>query len=263
MNLLTKLKLRMHKHFGYEFFARSAYGMDIVAIYDFTGKISLNGSHSKVIENAVNELQPGDCFIDVGANTGIFSLIASRRVGSNGMVFSFEPNPEVFRVLQKNLIHNKSQNVFPFCAGVSDTDGVISFVYDPHHNGLGHIKADSNYQWDRANQKETRILTLGPDSLTFLNEGSCPGKQCIIKIDTEGAELKVLQGLTHFISTRKPNKIIVEISSDHLNRFGHSMKQVYDHMQSIQYRPVIKESLSQNSESSESNEHYDEIFVPA
>ena len=255
MNLLTKLKLRMHKHFGYEFFARSAYGMDIVAIYDFTGKISLNGSHSKIIEDTVKELKEGDCFIDVGANTGIFSLIASKQVGKTGMVYSFEPNPEVFRIFQKNLIHNRVQNVFPFCAGISDSDGIYSFVYDPHHNGLGHIKADTSYQWERENQKETRILTLGKESLHFLEQGSRPENKCLIKIDTEGAEYKVLQGLENFILTRKPNKIIVEISSEHLKRFDNSKDQIYTYMQSLSYKPIIKSPNSQE-------DHYDEIFVP-
>lgn len=231
--------------------------MDIVAIYDFTGKISLNGTHSKIIEDAVKELSTGDCFIDIGANTGIFSLIASQQVGTAGMVFSFEPNPNVFRIFQKNLIHNKVTNVLPFCTGIADTDGVFSFVYDPHHNGLGHIKADEQYQWDRKNQLETRILTLGAKSLHFLSSTSRPENKCIVKIDTEGAEYLVLQGLKELLSTRRPDKVIVELSSEHLRRFGNSPKQVHEYMQQLNYRPTIKlqDSLQE--------EHYDEVFVPS
>ena len=255
MNLLTKLKLRLHKHFGWEFFAHSAYGFDIVALYDFTGKISLNGSHSKVIEDVVNELGQGDCFIDIGANAGIFSLIASRKVGGSGQVISFEPNPDVFRILQKNLIKNRSSNVLPFCAGVGSKDELLSFVFDPEHNGLGHLKMNENYQWDRKNQKETRILVLGHESLSFLKTVTKERRKTIIKIDTEGAEYLVLKGLEPHLQEISPAKLIVELSDEHLKRFGNTKEQVYKLMESLGYQGTINVAKSGDLD------HYDEVFV--
>lgn len=255
MNPLTKIKLRLNKHFGMEFFARSAYGMDIVAIYDFTGKINLNGSHSKLIESVVNELEDGDCFIDIGANVGIFSLIASDKVGHQGKVISFEPNPEVFRLFQKNLIHNKLSNVISFNAGISDEDAVISFLYDPHHNGLGHIKASDDYKWDRKDQKEIQILTLGENSLQFLEKACADHQKVIIKIDTEGAEFKVLLGLKQVLQAVKPYKLIVELSDEHLGRFGHTMDDVYDYMIGLGYKGSVDRSKV------ELQHHFDEVFV--
>jgi FkbM family methyltransferase len=255
LNILTKLKLRLHKHFGWEFFARSAYGFDIVALYDFTGKISLNGSHSKIIENVVKELSPEDCFIDIGANAGIFSLIASRQVGSKGIVISFEPNPEVFRILQKNLIQNKSTNVLPFCAGVGEKDELLSFVFDPEHNGLGHLKANEDYNWDRANQKETRVLVMGHESLSFLKTATHERKKTIIKIDTEGAEFLVLKGLENHLEEIAPYKLIVELSNEHLARFGHNIEQVYSLMKKHGYKGTVNELKSNDFD------HYDEVFI--
>lgn len=255
MNLLTKLKLRLHKHFGWEFFARSAYGFDIVALYDFTGKISLNGSHSKIIEDVVNELEHGDCFIDVGANAGIFSLIASKNVGPEGQVVSFEPNPEVFRVFQKNIIRNRRCNILPFCAGVGAENEILQFVFDPEHNGLGHLKIDANYKWCRSSQKEARVLVLGRESLNFLKTITNRKKKTIIKIDTEGAEYLVLKGLEVHLPIISPYKIIVELSEEHLQRFGHSKENVYNLMKALGYRGTIDNSNLDDLD------HYDEVFV--
>jgi FkbM family methyltransferase len=47
-------------------------------------------------------LSEGGVFVDVGANIGLMSLFASREVGDEGAVFSFEPNPSVFSILQQN-----------------------------------------------------------------------------------------------------------------------------------------------------------------
>ena len=68
----------------------------------------------------VSRLNTGDVFVDVGANIGYFTLIAASLVGDQGQVYAFEPDPENYRLLEKNCAHNFSQlNVHAVCGGCS------------------------------------------------------------------------------------------------------------------------------------------------
>src|SRR5437879_3937805 len=65
-------------------------------------------------------LRPGDVFVDVGANIGLFTLVAALRVGSTGRVFAFEPTSETFERLVANVRLNKFTNVSPHRVALSD-----------------------------------------------------------------------------------------------------------------------------------------------
>jgi len=56
-------------------------------------------------------LRKGNIFIDVGANIGLMSIFASKIVGSNGIIYAFEPEPETFVILRKNIEINKINNI--------------------------------------------------------------------------------------------------------------------------------------------------------
>ena len=62
----------------------------------------------------------GEAFIDIGASTGVITLLAARKVGNAGKVFSFEPNPDAMKKLREHLTMNKIENVTPFEIGLSD-----------------------------------------------------------------------------------------------------------------------------------------------
>ena len=73
-------------------------------------------------------LRLGDTFWDIGANIGWFSLLASKVVGSNGKIFSFEPSPDVFNLLSANI-----RGLSSICAiqcGVGNADTVAAFAAD-------------------------------------------------------------------------------------------------------------------------------------
>jgi FkbM family methyltransferase len=65
-------------------------------------------------------LGPGDCFLDVGANVGFYSLVASRQVGPSGRVLAIEADPFNYEKLASNLRLNGADNVRALCLGVSD-----------------------------------------------------------------------------------------------------------------------------------------------
>ena len=73
----------------------------------------------------LDRLGTGDVFIDVGANIGYYTLIASRRVGPNGRVFAIEAASSIFEKLQQNLAQNAVHNVTAFNVAVSDKPGQV------------------------------------------------------------------------------------------------------------------------------------------
>src|SRR5574341_861166 len=79
-------------------------------------------------------LSPGDAFIDVGANIGYFSLLASKLVGDSGTVVSIEASPRTFDLLQGNLARNRAHNIRAVNVVVSDRRGRVSLFRGPEDN---------------------------------------------------------------------------------------------------------------------------------
>lgn len=89
-------------------------------------------------------LRPGDTFIDVGANWGYFTIIASQRVGMNGRVLSFEPDPRLHAVLEANVRGNafSQTRVLPIAA--SDREATLTlagFDESLHNFGVSRLTA--------------------------------------------------------------------------------------------------------------------------
>jgi FkbM family methyltransferase len=80
------------------------------------------------------QLQRGDVFLDVGANIGFYSLIASTRVGSEGRVVAVEPDPEIFEILKQNISLNDFNNIEPVQAGISDRQETLRLGVNLHGN---------------------------------------------------------------------------------------------------------------------------------
>ncbi|MEM6996443.1 MAG: FkbM family methyltransferase, partial [Myxococcota bacterium] len=59
----------------------------------------------------LERLEPGDTFVDVGANLGYYTVLAAKKVGPSGRVFAFEPDPESFALLKRNVDRNGLTNI--------------------------------------------------------------------------------------------------------------------------------------------------------
>src|SRR5262245_23254210 len=84
-------------------------------------------------------LRPGDTFWDIGANIGWFSLLASKIVGSNGKVFSFEPSPDVFSLLSANA--QGLNSIRTTQCGVGNADTVAVFAAQGTSSSASFIEA--------------------------------------------------------------------------------------------------------------------------
>ncbi|MGH9746305.1 MAG: FkbM family methyltransferase [Candidatus Acidiferrales bacterium] len=150
-------------------------------------------------------LKPGMVFYDLGANVGLFSILAARLVGPAGKVVSFEPDPETAARLRRNLARNGFHNATVIQAGVWSSSGKQNFMAadasSPDH-GVGRFEAESG------GAAGTDVECVALDD--FVASGPAPDA---IKCDVEGAEVEVLRGAAGLLQSRHP-WIVCELHSE-------------------------------------------------
>lgn len=160
-------------------------------------------------------IQKGMVVLDVGANIGYFTLIAAKLVGEEGKVFAFEPEPYNFDLLVRNLKLNGYHNVTPAQKAISDKNGRATLFLD-------------RTQWDQHSLSRRNVTNFSGNSIEvdvqtlddFLKDFG--HRVDFAKIDVQGAELAVIQGMRHIIESNKNLKLVVEFNPEGLRRFGSS-----------------------------------------
>jgi FkbM family methyltransferase len=158
-------------------------------------------------------LAPGDTFIDVGANIGYYSLLASTLVGDAGQVVAIEASPEIFRALQSNLARNSVKNVRAENVAASDRKEVLElFRGHVFNTGLTTLVKEQGFEFECE-------VDAAPLS-TILREEEMQNAR-LVKIDVEGAELSVIGGMLPLLcSGRADLEIIIEVHPEHLAQQG-------------------------------------------
>jgi FkbM family methyltransferase len=145
-------------------------------------------------------LRPGMTFVDVGANDGVYTLFAARRVSPGGRVVAFEPSGREYDRLVANISLNRLDNVEALRAAVSDRDGegTIAVAGYGHEglNTLGHAVA--NEQVETIGHERVELVRL--DSVLSARLSRLD----VLKIDAEGAELQVLEGAQETLERFRP-----------------------------------------------------------
>jgi FkbM family methyltransferase len=157
--------------------------------------------HARFIDRWV---QPDSIVWDVGGNMGLFSFPAALKARS-GHVFSFEPDVDLARSLIRSLARNPSLTVTVSPVALSDADGMASFLIATYGRSMNKLDGVGRWHDDLfvASQKRS-VATLRMDTVAK----SFPPPN-IVKIDVEGAEIKVLEGGRETISRARP-VILVE-----------------------------------------------------
>lgn len=157
----------------------------------------------KVLQRLV---KPGMTVVDVGACVGFYTLLTARLVGPNGRVYAFEPNPRVFALLCRNIEENRYQGVVrPIPKAVSNRKGWIQ-LYIPRHTDEASLYSEDP---TGAESVEVETIVLGE----FFAEEGWPEVH-IIKIDVEGAEVEVLEGMRELVRKNPALKLIVEFAPE-------------------------------------------------
>jgi FkbM family methyltransferase len=154
--------------------------------------IYLTGRWEPVITEYVRSaLKEGDTFVDVGANIGYYSLVASRIVCSSGKVFAVEASPSNYERMRQNLSLNGATNIRPINAAASDSRGELTLFLGPPDN-RGHSTTVMSLADREGLQPEA---TVPADTLEELVGKQDLRNARLIKIDVEGAERAVLAPL--------------------------------------------------------------------
>lgn len=161
------------------------------------------GSYEPAIQTVLETtLRPGDVAFDVGSNLGYFTLLMARSVGPDGRVVAFEPDPDMFSALERNLTRNARgvSSVTPLAVAAGATQGKVRFARGWRAT-RGRVVA-------RGGDLEVDVSRIDDAAERY-------GVPRLMKIDVEGGELDVLRGARTVLTTAKP-LVLVEVHSAQL-----------------------------------------------
>lgn len=160
----------------------------------------------------INSFEKGTVFWDIGANIGIYSLLAAKTRSAE--VFAFEPYPPNFDNLIKNIsLNGLSENVSTFCVAFAEKTKVDGFYVNSQWKGAG---ASGNAfgaaidQRGEAFRSVEKISTLGVSIDQFIEVFKVPCPQ-YLKIDVDGIELDILRGAAKTLLNPALKSVVVEL----------------------------------------------------
>ena len=189
--------------------------MDELKFYFAPGQSELSPypeiCHEKIYEKDARFIpKEGNTVMDIGGHIGIFTIISAKRCGETGKLYTYEPNPETFKRLKKNIEANKLTQVQLNNLAVSEKDGLLNMKIGDSSQGSTIMEKGTLSDYS----KTVSVQTCTLDNIVSVNDIL---KIDILKIDAEGAELLILKGgMKQALPITK--KIMIETHSTKLKR---------------------------------------------
>lgn len=177
-------------------------------------------------------LEPGNVFLDIGANAGYFTLLAGKYVGPTGRVLAVEPNPLMAEQVRRNASRSGLINVQVEEVACSDSPKSSRLYLGPPSNTGGSSLSDRN----TTTTEWVDVACVQADDLVRKYHLS---RIDLVKIDVEGAEHDVLRGMNTILADHRP-KIVMELIDDLLGSFSTTIDSVLSYLKTFQYdaRPL-------------------------
>jgi FkbM family methyltransferase len=176
-------------------------------------------------------LRPGMCFVDVGANEGFYTLFAARRVMPDGRVYAFEPSPREAARLENNILINRLANVRVFREGLAEQSGTaVLHVADPEHNGQNTLGTFGHPGVECADNVQVALTNLD-----LVRDKGEIVRVDVLKMDVEGAEMRVLRGAARTLQLDKP-VLLMELFDAALRGQNSSADEVLDFLRNLGFR---------------------------
>ena len=173
-------------------------------------------------------LRPGDVVVDVGASFGYYTTLGAMLVGETGKVFAFEPSPLAGPVIEKMIMESAISNTILTKTAVGSESGHVQ-LYMP---STPELHSPSIFESD-ATFVPVHIPVVSLDHFGPLQDVP---KIKLVKMDVEGYEPNVLDGMTRLIRERRVENIICEFNSGWLRRNNATTpKQLYDRFLAFGY----------------------------
>ena len=166
-------------------------------------------------------LRSNDLFIDIGANVGAYTILASSEI--NAKTIAIEPVPSTYKNLMDNiLINNIQENVKALNVGLGSKNGKLKFTKS--FDSVNHV----------ATENETDTIEVDIDTLdTILLKEQCP---ILLKIDVEGFETEVIKGADATLLNKSLKAIIIELNGSG-QRYGYDERQIHNKLLEHGFKP--------------------------
>ncbi|HEX2231431.1 MAG TPA: FkbM family methyltransferase, partial [Nitrososphaeraceae archaeon] len=155
----------------------------------------------------------GDIVVDIGAAFGFYTIISSKRVGTNGKVLAIEAHPSNFEMLNRNIKLNQLTNVIPLNYAVYSKETKIKLYLPDEESGYTmHHSIMSNYVFTKYKDKtKDKFVEVSANTLDYFLQLKGITDVNWIKIDVEGAEFEVLKGAHNVLSNSKNISLLIEV----------------------------------------------------
>ena len=187
-------------------------------------------------------IKKDDVVLDIGANIGYYTLILADLVGKNGQVYAFEPDPENFKLLKKNIEFNGYRNVKLFNNAVGSKKGKIKLYISEDNMGNHKIFQDDS----KRNYVEVDMITL--DSILSKK------KIDFMKLDVEGSEPGVIAGGEKTLRNSSNLKFITELYPLFIEQFGEDYKEYLRNIENMGFSLYLIEDNQQTTRKISINE---------
>jgi len=192
----------------------------------------VSGRYERPVQEVLaSVVKAGDACCDVGANLGFFSLLMSRLAGPSGTVYAFEPVPKNAVTIEENVGLNGLTNVTVLRVALSCLDGEGELLLARHVGGA--VLKSAGTPPDLAGSMRVEIVSL--DTLVERRSIRPPA---VVKIDVEGAEMEVLQGMKQVLREIAP-VIILEFDDESANACERKMSSCCSYLQDAGYRTEL------------------------
>jgi FkbM family methyltransferase len=191
--------------------------------------VMTNRFETAEIEFVRRFLGPGMTVLDIGAHHGLYTLLASKSVGTQGKVISFEPSPRERRRLQKHLRLNRVRNVqlHPFALGSQKGEADL-YLADGTNNGCNSFRQPV--------ESDGQTVRVPVHRLDDVLSQSKLARVDFVKIDVEGAELDTFKGATELFS-RVPRPVVMAETFDIRTRpWGYDAREIVRFLADLNYQ---------------------------
>lgn len=175
------------------------------------------------------------CYIDVGANGGMYAANIGKFISGKGQVVGFEANPQLARLAAATAALNHLSNVEIFAAGVSDVNGTIQLNTVPGQSGSSSVLSDhlaKEFGHDRGKVKTVEVQCFKLDDVLPEMPVVVNADRIVLKVDVEGHEKSVFTGAAAFIKRFRPY-LFFEWNRDCVASAGDALESLTGYLNSL------------------------------